>query len=133
MTPGHRHLLDTDIAIELLRKRDVALREAWRAAGRAAASSISLFELRFGAARSADPARNDLAVDELAAAVDFLDFDAEAAAHAGDIRADLARRGTPIGAYDIMIAGHARSRGLIVVTRNEREFRRIDGLRVERW
>jgi len=133
MSPRHRYLLDTDIAIELLRKRDASLRDRWRAAGPTAASTVSLFELRFGAARSSDTAGNDLAVDELAAAVDFLDLDADAAAHAGDIRADLARRGTPIGAYDVMIAGHARSLGLIVATRNEREFRRVDGLRVERW
>ncbi|WGY03275.1 PIN domain-containing protein [Nocardioides sp. QY071] len=133
MIPRHRHLIDTDVAIELLRKRDLPLRERWRAAGPAAASAVSLFELRFGAARSTEAARNALAVDELAAAVDFLEFDADAAAHAGDIRADLARRGTPIGAYDVMIAGHARSRGLIVVTRNEREFHRVEGLRVERW
>ncbi|TQK72519.1 PIN domain-containing protein [Nocardioides sp. SLBN-35] len=133
MIPRHRHLIDTDVAIELLRKRDLPLRERWRAAGPVAASAVSLFELRFGAARSTEAARNALAVDELAAAVDFLEFDADAAAHAGDIRADLARRGTPIGAYDVMIAGHARSRGLIVVTRNEREFHRVEGLRVERW
>ena len=128
-----RHLVDTDIAIELLRKRDARLRERWRAAGRVSASSVTLLELRYGAARSAAAPQNDAAVDELLTAVDLLDFDADAAAHAGDIRADLARRGTPIGAYDVMVAGHARSRGLVVVTRNEREFRRVDGLRVERW
>jgi len=128
-----RHLLDTDIAIEILRKRDAALRERWRAAGRVSASSVSLVELRYGAARSAAVSQNDLAVDELSTAVDFLDFDAEAAAHAGDIRADLARHGTPIGPYDVMIAGHARSRGLVLVTRNAQEFGRVDGLRVEVW
>lgn len=128
-----RHLLDTDIAIELLRKRDQAVREHWRTAGRVAASSVSLFELRYGAARSRDVARNDLAVDELTTVIDFLQFDADAAAHAGDIRADLATQGTPIGPYDVMIAGHARSRGLILVTRNETEFRRVDGLRVTAW
>ncbi|GAB3863663.1 tRNA(fMet)-specific endonuclease VapC [Nocardioides maradonensis] len=128
-----RHLVDTDVAIELLRKRDTALRDRWRDAGKVAASTITLSELRYGAARSGSPTHNDLAVDELMSAVEVLDFDADAAAHAGDIRADLARLGTPIGAYDVLIAGHARSRGLIVVTRNQREFRRVDGLRVEAW
>ena len=128
-----RHLLDTDVLIEILRKRDTDLRDRWRAAGRVAASTVSMFELRYGSARSTQPARNDEAIDELASAVAFLDLDAEAAAHSGDIRADLARKGTPIGAYDVMIAGHARSRGLILVTRNVGEFARVDGLRVEAW
>ncbi len=65
--------------------------------------------------------------------MEVLDFDSNAAAHAGDIYADLARRGTLIGSYDILIAGHARSRGLIVVTNNMREFTRVQGLRSEDW
>ena len=56
-----------------------------------------------------------------------------AAAHTADIRANLERRGLPIGAYDVMIAGHARSRGLVVVTGNPREFDRVEGLRSEDW
>ena len=61
------------------------------------------------------------------------DFDGRAAAHAADIHADLERRGLLIGPYDILIAGHARSLGLIVVTGNLGEFRRVDGLRCEDW
>jgi tRNA(fMet)-specific endonuclease VapC len=56
-----------------------------------------------------------------------------AAAHAGEIYADLERRGTLIGPYDILIAGHARSRRLVMVTGNVREFQRVDGLRSEDW
>ena len=63
----------------------------------------------------------------------MLDFDAEAAAHAGEIRADLEREGRSIGSYDLLIAGHARSRGLVVVTGNLAEFRRVEGLRSEDW
>ena len=62
-----------------------------------------------------------------------LPFDSAAAAHAAEIRADLERRGTMIGGYDLLIAGHARSRGLVVVTGNLREFKRVDGLRCEDW
>ena len=58
---------------------------------------------------------------------------ANAAAHYGDIRADLERKGTTIGVNDLHIAGHARSEGLIVVTNNLREFERVDGLRTENW
>ncbi|WP_232678879.1 type II toxin-antitoxin system VapC family toxin [Nocardioides sp. R-C-SC26] len=128
-----RHLIDTDVAIELLRKRDTAVRERWRQAGVVAASTITLYELRYGAARSADRRTNDLAIDELASVVDVLEFDSSAAEHAGDIRAALAAAGTPIGPYDVQIAGHARSQGLILVTRNLAEFGRVDGLRIERW
>jgi len=68
-----------------------------------------------------------------AARLDVLPFDADAADHAADIRANLERRGQTIGGYDLLIAGHARSRGLIVVTGNPGEFRRVDGLRCEDW
>ncbi|GFM58066.1 hypothetical protein PSCICF_42440 [Pseudomonas cichorii] len=60
-------------------------------------------------------------------------YDENAAAHTGQLRAELGRAGTPIGPYDQMIAGHARSLGLILVTNNRREFDRVSGLRVEDW
>ncbi len=65
--------------------------------------------------------------------IDVLDYDAAAATHSGQIRAELARQGRPVGPFDQMIAGHARSRGLIIVTNNTREFERVDGLRIEDW
>ena len=67
------------------------------------------------------------------ARLDVLDYNALAAEHTGQLRAELAKTGTPIGPYDQMIAGHARSRGLIVVTNNVREFQRVPGLRIEDW
>lgn len=72
-------------------------------------------------------------VETFAARLEVLDFDDDAAAHAGEIRADLERQGSPIGSYDLLIAGHARSRGLVVVTGNLAEFRRVEGLRCEDW
>ena len=63
----------------------------------------------------------------------LLDYDLHAAEHTGQLRAELQKAGTPIGPYDQMIAGHARSLGLIVVTNNEREFERVSGLRMENW
>jgi tRNA(fMet)-specific endonuclease VapC len=62
-----------------------------------------------------------------------LSYDRDAAAHTGQLRAELAKVGTPIGPYDQMIAGHARSQGLILVTNNQREFDRVPGLRIEDW
>lgn len=67
------------------------------------------------------------------ARLEVKDFDPSAAAHTGQIRAELAKAGTPIGPYDQMIAGHARSLGLIVVTNNASEFSRVQGIRVENW
>lgn len=90
-------------------------------------------ELLYGAEKSARPIQNRIEVERFANRVKVLSFDADAAAHAGDIRAALGRQGQPIGSYDALIAGHARSRGLIVVTGNLREFQRVDGLRSEDW
>lgn len=89
--------------------------------------------LLYGAEKSADPVGNRRSVNGLAARLGVLDFDAEAAAHAAEIRAALERQGQVIGPYDLLIAGHARSRGLVVVTGNLREFQRVAGLRSEDW
>jgi tRNA(fMet)-specific endonuclease VapC len=62
-----------------------------------------------------------------------LEYGSKAAAHYGDIRADLERKGTPIGVNDLHIAGHARSEGLTLITNNLREFERVDGLRLDNW
>ena len=72
-------------------------------------------------------------MERFAAHLDVLPFDSKAAAHAADIRAGLERHGLAIGSYDLMIAGRARSQGLIVVTGNLREFERVEGLRSEDW
>ena len=86
-----------------------------------------------GAAKSARPAENRREVEGLAARLAVLAFDENAAAHAGEIYADLERRGQLIGPYDILIAGHARSQGLVVITGNLGEFRRVEGLWAEDW
>jgi len=90
-------------------------------------------ELIYGAEKSALPEKNLAVVEGFTARLDVLDYDALAAEHTGQLRAELAKAGTPIGPYDQMIAGHARSRGLIVVTNNVREFQRVPGLRIEDW
>jgi tRNA(fMet)-specific endonuclease VapC len=99
-----------------------------------ALSAIVLFELRYGAARSAHPQRNSRRLDDfLARAFVILPFDADDAREAGDIRAALSKAGTPIGPYDILIAAQARRRGATLVTANSREFARVPGLRFENW
>ena len=98
-----------------------------------AISSVSAYELWYGAERSSDPVRNRHAVNEFLSLLSLIDFDLDAASHAAEIRADLAKAGTPIGPYDVQIAAIARSRGLTVVTGNTREFERIPGLLHSDW
>lgn len=129
-----RYLLDTDTAISAVRRRPgVEFARFAENAGALAISSISVFELQFGAERSADPGRNRHALEEFFSLLSVLDFDADAGAHVAEIRAQLAASGTPIGPYDTLIAGAARSLGLIVVTGNTREFGRVEGLRIVDW
>lgn len=128
------HMLDTNLCVRLLRDRPKGLRSRFNAeADTLCVSMITLWELLYGAEKSADPVGNRRSVNGLAARLGVLAFDAEAAAHAAEIRAVLERHGQVIGPYDLLIAGHARSRGLVVVTGNLREFQRVAGLRSEDW
>ena len=128
-----RYMLDTNLCTRVLRDRPPTVRERFnREADGLCISSVVLMELLFGAEKSARP-EHRRAVEDFAARLEVLSFDAPAAAHAAEIRADLERRGQKIGAYDLQIAGHARSQGLVVVTGNLDEFRRVDGLRSEDW
>ena len=129
-----RYMLDSDFCIELLRDKTPALRQRFNEdSALFCLSTIVVHELLYGAAKSARPDHHALKIEEFAARLQVLDFDEAAAPQAGEIRADLARRGCPIGAYDVLIAGHAKSLGLTVFTGNLREFSRVDGLRCESW
>jgi tRNA(fMet)-specific endonuclease VapC len=129
-----RYMLDTNLCIRVLRDRPQALRARFNAeADGLALSTIVLTELMHGAAKSARPDHNRREVERFAARLEVLAFDADAAGHAADIRAALERRGQVIGGYDLLIAGHARSRGLVVVTGDLGEFTRVEGLRCEDW
>lgn len=129
-----KYLLDTNIVIYTIKNKPGRVRKAFtRHYGQIAISTVTLMELIYGAERSAQPERNIRDVEGLAARLDVLDYDGPAATHSGQIRAGLASKGQPIGPYDLMIAGHARSRGLIVVTNNKKEFTRVPGLQVENW
>lgn len=96
-------------------------------------SSVTYAELIYGVEKSAAAERNRLALSLLLSGIEIRDFDTRAADEYGSIRADLERRGTPIGPLDMMIAGHARSLGMTIVTNNEKEFVRVKGLKVENW
>lgn len=129
-----KYMLDTNICIFTIKNKPQEVREAFnRFYGQMCICSITLMELIYGAEKSSNPEKNLAIIESFAARLEVLHFGSEAAAHSGQVRAELARKGTPIGPYDIMIAGHARSLGLTVVTNNLREFERVAGIRVEDW
>jgi tRNA(fMet)-specific endonuclease VapC len=128
------YMLDTDICIYVMKNHPAELRERFnRLAEQLCISSITLAELYYGAEKSARAPENVTAVEEFAARLDVLAFSPKASRHYGQLRADLERAGTPVGAHDMLIGAHARAEGLIVVTNNLREFTRMPGLRAENW
>lgn len=127
-------MLDANLCIRVLRDRPAGLRGRFnREAESLCISTIVLTELLVGAEKSDRPTEIGRGIDRFTARLAVLPFDDAAAAHAAEIRANLERRGQAIGGYDTLIAGHARSRGLVVVTGNLPEFSRIEGLRAEDW
>jgi tRNA(fMet)-specific endonuclease VapC len=96
-------------------------------------STVTVGELIYGAERSAQPERNLTEIEGLTARLEVSPFRAEAAVHFGQVRAELYKLGKPIGPHDMIIAGHARSLGLVLVTNNVKEFERVPGLRLENW
>lgn len=129
-----RYMLDTSFCIDVMRNKNASLLHRFKAnSNDMAISTVVLHELLYGAANGENPQRARSKVEEFCTAIAVLDFDDDAAAQSGDIRADLRKKGNMIGAYDLLIAGHARSLGLIVVTSNMGEFSRVEGLRCENW
>ena len=96
-------------------------------------SSVTYGELMHGVEKSQAVERNRVAITMFLSAIAILPFDYSAAEEYGKVRADLERRGTPIGPMDMLIAGHARAERLILVTNNTREFFRVEDLTVEDW
>jgi tRNA(fMet)-specific endonuclease VapC len=128
------YMLDTNICIYVMKSQPPRLRERFNAsAEQLCISSITLGELHYGAEKSARRAANLAAIEQFVARLEVLPFADKAAAHYGQLRAELERAGTPCGPHDIQIGGHARSEGLIVVTNNMREFTRMPGVRAESW
>ena len=129
-----KYLLDTSICIFTIKSKPPEIRDQFlRHHGQMAISTVTWMELVYGAEKSQAPEDNLSVIEGFAARLEVLEYGSEAAKHTGQLRAELARLGKPIGPYDQMIAGHARSLGLIVVTNNMREFERVPGLRVMDW
>ncbi|HPY40997.1 MAG TPA: type II toxin-antitoxin system VapC family toxin [Thiolinea sp.] len=130
-----KYLLDTNICIYLIKEKphEVLARFTTLKSSQVFISAISVFELYFGVEKSQAPKRNLAALEQFLRPMTVLDFTPKDAKQAAKIRADLQRKGTPIGAYDIQIAATALAQGLTVVTNNTSEFERVVGLKLENW
>lgn len=130
-----KYLLDTNICIYLVKKKPVSVIHRFdeHPVGDIGISSITVAELSFGVQKSQRRKQNQAALLQFLSPLVIADFNSDAAFSYGHIRAELERRGTPIGSLDTLIAGHAASMNVILVTNNEQEFSRVPGLIVENW
>jgi tRNA(fMet)-specific endonuclease VapC len=130
-----RYLLDSNTCIYALSGRhpDLVGMLDKKLPGQVVISVIAAGELMAGAAKSQNASAARRRIEALASVVPIAQLPIQAAQYYGEIRAALERAGTPIGANDLWIAAHARAEGLVVVTNNEREFKRVKGLKVENW
>jgi tRNA(fMet)-specific endonuclease VapC len=127
-------MLDTDLSIYVINRRPLAALNSFNAhAGKICISTITLAELFHGAEKSGNPIRTRRRVDDFISRLSVLEYGERAAVHYGEIKSDLERRGLVIGPNDLHIAGHARSEALTLVTNNQREFDRVDGLHIDCW
>lgn len=130
-----KYLLDTNVWIDYLTGRypTVVTRIQESPPDDLCLSSVVMAELRYGAEKSRRERFNHRLLDTLAQEVRCVDFDVDAATTYGEVRTALEKRGRPLGAYDMLIAAHALALGLIVITDNEREFKRVKSLTLENW
>jgi tRNA(fMet)-specific endonuclease VapC len=128
-------MLDTNICIYIIKQQPPAVLKHFLEyqVGDIGISAITLSELRYGVAKSKHSDKNAKALDEFIIPLDIASFDEEAALAYGDIRTTLEKAGTPIGAMDMLIAAHAVSLGVTLVTNNTREFSRIPTLDIVDW
>ena len=129
------YMLDTNAIIMAIRHpdRQICSRIRQHLGKDLCISSVTYGELEYGIRKSSCPERNRIAITQILLGIRIFDFDASAAAHFGDIFADLEKKQMRIGDRDMMIAGHARSLGCVLVSNNTREFSRVEGLRLEDW
>lgn len=129
-----RYMLDTNICIYIMKNRPTYLAPIFDEHSRElCVSSVTVMELQYGVENSQQRTTNADKLDSFLARLKILNYDTDAAYHTALIRHKLKQQGTPIGPYDQMIAGHARSHGFTVVTNNTGEFERVPGLITENW
>lgn len=130
-----KYLLDTNICIYLIKQKPVEVIKRFEseAMGEIGISSITVSELYYGVEKSRQKERNSRALEQFLLPLMIKEYDFKASAAYGKVRAKLESQGKPIGPLDTLIASHALSLNAILVTNNEREFGRVEGLRVENW
>jgi tRNA(fMet)-specific endonuclease VapC len=128
------YLLDTNTCIDIMRRHPYAvMRLAAVSPGECYVSSVTVYELLTGVAKCNRPAAERQKLERLLSLVFDISFDATSAHQSAMIRVELERVGQKIGPYDVMIAGHARAEGMVLVTNNRAEFSRVRGLTIEDW
>ncbi|MEJ5309669.1 MAG: type II toxin-antitoxin system VapC family toxin [Anaerolineae bacterium] len=130
-----KYMLDTNICIYLIKQQPPQVLRHFQAArvGDIGVSSITVAELQYGVHKSQHPAQNSAALAQFLLPLSIADFNAAAALAYGNLRATLERSGMPIGALDMLIAAHALSLNVTLITNNLREFSRVPGLNVVDW
>ena len=130
-----KYMLDTDTCIYLIRKKSESALEKVKEAiyDGITISSITLAELEHGVNKSGNPERNADALSQMLITIEVLPFDSAAASEYGLLRTALENTGSVIGPMDMLIAAHAKSKNLTIVTNNTSEFERVEGLTVENW
>ena len=130
-----KYMLNTNICVYVIKKKPESVIRKFleKEPAELCISAITYAELMHGVEKSQAIEKNRLAMSLFLSPITILEFNANAAEEYGKIRADLEKKGTPIGPMDMLIAGHAKADGLILVTNNTKEFNRVDGLQVENW
>lgn len=130
-----KFILDTNICIYIIKEKPLSVKQRFQSIDSSdmGISIVTVAELEYGAAKSQNPLRNRQTLSTFCSPFEIVGLTLEDARICGNIRADLGRKGQPIGSYDLLIAAQAINRNLIVVTNNVKEFRRIDNLSIENW
>ena len=130
-----RYLLDTNICIYIAKRKPsrVLLRLERLRPGDVGMSVVTYLELVYGAWKSQHVEANLARIEQLGLLIPVQSLDVDVARHYGRLRAQLEKKGSSIGAYDLLIAAHALSLGLTLVTNNVREFARVEGLHLDNW
>ena len=127
-----KFMLDTDICIYTMKRKPPKVKRMFNIhTGDMCISSVTLGELEYGVENSSDPKENRKVLDGFVHRIEVFDFDAHAARQFGQLKMEL--KNNLLGAYDLMIAAHARGNGQILVTNNTKEYKRVKGLRIENW
>jgi len=130
-----KYLIDTNICIYIMNKCPIGIIHKFKQfdVGEIGVSTITVSELQHGVSKSKNRRLNKQRIEEFLSPLEILPYDEIAATIYGDIRVQLEKHGEPIGPLDLLIAAHSLSRNLVLISNNEKEFKRVKNLKVENW